>query len=278
MVNERDISLAPIAKEFKSARFRRNLKQKEFAELLNCSPATISNIENQKIAPNKELIERFSDIAEVPIEKLNYLLQKGDAIQQKYQAFKEWENPVENREANELKVVNIRLVKEPSLYSKEPISSPRDVTKLIADELSQYDREVFAVLNLKTSGEVINLNIVSVGTLNASMVSPRELFKGSILSNAASFIAIHNHPSGNLNPSDADRVLTERLMVCGRYMDIKMLDHIIVAGETGEIFSFKSEGLMDDIERSARDKLSFATEPESALTNTFSQEPALRRR
>ena len=85
------------------------------------------------------------------------------------------------------------------------------------------------------------------------MVSPREVIKSSILSNAASFIAIHNHPSGNLTPSDADKTLTERLMTCGKYMDIKMLDHIIVAGETGEMFSFKGEGLMNQIERNAPD-------------------------
>lgn len=154
---------------------------------------------------------------------------------------------------NELKVVNVRLVKEPSLYSDEPITSPHDVLNLVAKELSQYDREVFAILNLKTNGQVINLNICSVGTLSASMVSPREVFKSSILSNAASFIAIHNHPSGNLSPSEADKILTERLMTCGRYMDIKMLDHIIVAGESGDMFSFKAEGLMNQLERNAPD-------------------------
>ena len=63
----------------------------------------------------------------------------------------------------------------------------------------------------------------------------------------------HNHPSGNLTPSEADKILTERLMTCGKYMDIKMLDHIIVAGETGEMFSFKGEGLMNQIERNALD-------------------------
>ena len=87
---------------------------------------------------------------------------------------------------NELKVVNIRLVKEPSLYSTEPIKNPQDVLNMVARELASYDREVFAILNLKTNGQVINLNICSVGTLSASMVSPREVFKSSILSNAAS--------------------------------------------------------------------------------------------
>ncbi len=146
---------------------------------------------------------------------------------------------------NELKVVNVRLVKEPSLYSDEPIRTPQDVLKLIAKELSLYDREVFLILNLKYNGQVINMNICSVGTLNASLVSPREVFKSSILSNAGAFIAIHNHPSGNLDPSEEDKQLTKRLMECGRLLDIRLIDHIIVAAETGEMFSFKEEGLMD---------------------------------
>lgn len=94
---------------------------------------------------------------------------------------------------NELRVVNIRMVREPSLYSEQKISCPEDAVRIIAKDLATYDREVFAVLNMKTNGQVINLNICSMGTLDASMVSPREIFKSSILSNAASFIAIHNH-------------------------------------------------------------------------------------
>jgi DNA repair protein RadC len=67
------------------------------------------------------------------------------------------------------------MVKEPSLYSADIITGPEDVKKVIAKELSTYDREVFAVLNLKTNGQPINLNICSMGTLDASMVSPREV-------------------------------------------------------------------------------------------------------
>lgn len=148
------------------------------------------------------------------------------------------------RNENELKVVNIRLVREPSLYGDEPVSSPSDALSVVANELKGYDREVFAVLNLKTNGRPINLNICSVGTLDASLVSPREVFKSCILSNASAFIAIHNHPSGAAVPSKEDIAITERLADCARLMDIRMLDHIIVAGVTGELFSFKSEGLL----------------------------------
>ena len=149
---------------------------------------------------------------------------------------------------NELKVVNVRLVKEPSLFSNEPLKTPRDALRLIAKELATYDREVFLILNLKYNGQVINMNVCSVGTLNASLVSPREVFKSSILSNAGAFIAIHNHPSGNLSPSQDDKQLTKRLMECGRLLDIRLIDHIIVAAETGEMFSFKEEGLMDKLD------------------------------
>ena len=139
------------------------------------------------------------------------------------------------------------MVKEPSLYSTEKITSPEDVKKVIAKELATYDREVFAVLNLKTNGQPINLNICSVGTLDASVVSPREVFKSTILSNSAAFVAIHNHPSGSLNPSQEDIDVTKRLLSCSELLGVKMLDHIIVAGETGDIFSFKSEGLLDQL-------------------------------
>ena len=126
---------------------------------------------------------------------------------------------------NEIQVVNIRMVKEPSLYSTEKITSPEDVKKVIAKELATYDREVFAVLNLKTNGQPINLNICSVGTLDASVVSPREVFKSTILSNSAAFVAIHNHPSGSLNPSQEDKDVTKRLLSCSELLGVKMLDH-----------------------------------------------------
>ena len=93
---------------------------------------------------------------------------------------------------NKLEVVNIRLVKEPSLYSEQTLNSPQAVVELMAKELSQYDREVFCILNMKNNGQVINMNLVSVGTINASLVIPREVFKSSILANASAIIGLHN--------------------------------------------------------------------------------------
>ena len=146
---------------------------------------------------------------------------------------------------NEIKVVNVRLVKEPSLYSTKEVTSPEVVMEVVAGELKNYDREVFAILNLKTNGKPINLHICSIGTLDATMVNPREAFKAIILSNAASFICVHNHPSGNCEPSQDDIAVTERMVRCGELMGIKMLDHIIIAAETGEQASFLRKGLLD---------------------------------
>ena len=105
---------------------------------------------------------------------------------------------------NELEVVNIRLVKEPSLYSEKPLHSPEDVKELVAKELAYYDREVMCVLIMKTNGQVINMNIVSVGSIRSALVSPREVFKSAILANAANVILVHNHPSGSVEPSRED--------------------------------------------------------------------------
>ena len=142
---------------------------------------------------------------------------------------------------NELDVVNIRLVKEPSLYSTKPLTSPEAVLELMAEELSSYDREVLCILNLKANNQVINMNIVSVGTINSALVNPREIFKSSILSNACAIIAIHNHPSGNIMPSREDVNISKRLKMSGAILGIDLLDHIIIGGTSGEMYSFKSK-------------------------------------
>ena len=132
------------------------------------------------------------------------------------------------------------MVREPSLYSEDKITCPEDAVRAIAKDLATYDREVFAVLNLKTNGQPINLNICSMGTLDSSVISPREVFKSCILSNSAAFIAIHNHPSGSITPSQEDRDVTKRLLSCSELLGVRMLDHIIVAGESANVYSFKN--------------------------------------
>lgn len=145
----------------------------------------------------------------------------------------------------ELEVVNVRLVKEPSLYSEKELNSPQAVIEVMASEMAQYDREVLCILNMKSNGQAINMNIVSVGTIDQALISPREVFKGSILSNACRILAVHNHPSGSITPSQADFEITQRLKACGEILGIPLLDHLIVGGNHGRIFSFQEHGLLD---------------------------------
>ncbi|MDY6342136.1 MAG: JAB domain-containing protein, partial [Lachnospiraceae bacterium] len=91
--------------------------------------------------------------------------------------------------------VGIRMVKEPPLYSVEPVNSPQAAVRLMAETLKGYDREVLAVVNLRNDLKPINMNIVSIGTLNQSLAHPREILKSIVLSNAGSVMLFHNHPS-----------------------------------------------------------------------------------
>jgi DNA repair protein RadC len=146
---------------------------------------------------------------------------------------------------HELEVVNVRLVREPSLYSEEPLDSPGAVAKLMAEELSMYDREVVCVLNMKPNGQCINMNIASMGAVNHVAISPREIFKSAILANATHIILVHNHPSGSVEPSKEDMIMTKQLEECGRLLGITVQDHVIIGGGTREIYSFLAHEQMN---------------------------------
>ena len=133
--------------------------------------------------------------------------------------------------------VAIRMVEMPPLLSDVPLDSPQAAVKVMADMLKDYDREVVAIVNIRSDGRPINMNIVSMGTLNQSMVHPRELLKSTILSNAASIMMVHNHPSDRLIPSEDDIATTDRIKQICDLVGISFLDHIIV-GPGGYYFSF----------------------------------------
>ena len=98
----------------------------------------------------------------------------------------------------EMKQVSIRMVKEPPLISDRPITGPDSAVDIIGEYLGDFDRELMVLVNLRNDGKPINMNIMSIGTINASIACPREALKASILSNAAAIMLFHNHPSGNL--------------------------------------------------------------------------------
>jgi len=142
-----------------------------------------------------------------------------------------------------LDVVKIRLVREDPLAPDRIIDSPSAAVDVMAEELSGYDRELFCVLNLRNDKSIINMNIVSMGSLTSSHAHPRDVFKSSILSNAAAIILMHNHPSGGVKPSAADYTVTKQLAECGNLLDIPVLDHIVVSGrDPANRYSFLEHG------------------------------------
>ena len=141
------------------------------------------------------------------------------------------------------------LLSTAALLEEQILDSPQAVVELMGKELSQYDREVFCILNMKNNGQVINMNLVSVGTINASLVIPREVFKSSILANASAIIGLHNHPSGNVKPSKEDMLVTKKLQRCGQLLGIELLDHIIVGGTNEKMFSFREKKMLNLAEK-----------------------------
>lgn len=159
------------------------------------------------------------------------------------------------KQKQELDVVSIRLVKDSPLLSELPIRTPEDAVKLLGKYLSEMDREVLCIINLKSSGVPINCNFASMGTLNYDFVHPREVFKSCILSNAASFLVMHNHPSGNIKPSREDIIITDRLIQAGKLLGIMLLDHIIVGTDDSSFFSFRAKNMLSAENLSYKDKL-----------------------
>ena len=144
----------------------------------------------------------------------------------------------------ELDVVSVRLVKDAPIFSEHPFSNPSEVVAALGNYMCELDREVVCVINLRSDLKPINVHFASMGALNEAMAHPRELLKASILSNAASIMLVHCHPSGNLVPSKSDTMMTDRMNTICEMMGMPLVDHIIVGGDNREYFSFKEKGMM----------------------------------
>jgi DNA repair protein RadC len=142
-------------------------------------------------------------------------------------------------------VYRVCLVREGRVpcYNQQ-IRSAVDASTLLHTYLADVDREHFIVLMLNQKNKIIGINTMSIGSLTASVVHPREVFKPAILSNAAALILAHNHPSGQPQPSTEDRALAQRLVEAGRLLGISVLDHVIIGDGTSSYFSFADEGLL----------------------------------
>lgn len=137
-----------------------------------------------------------------------------------------------NTTSKRVSIVKVQLIREKSmLYSNRKIGCPDDAAELFRDYMGDLDRENFVLLCLNNKNEPTHIETVHVGNINSSIVTPREVLKTAILSNAAGAMLCHNHPSGNPCPSQEDVEVTERLKHAFELVGITLHDHIILGDE-----------------------------------------------
>lgn len=127
-------------------------------------------------------------------------------------------------------------------YERYTIRSPQDVFDLLEPDFRHLQQEHFICLFLSTKNQVISKELLSMGTLNATLIHPREVFRAAIKRSSASIICAHNHPSTDPSPSSEDINMTNRLMEAGSIIGIEVLDHIIIGGN--RFYSLKEKGLI----------------------------------
>ncbi|MBI5247527.1 MAG: DNA repair protein RadC [Elusimicrobia bacterium] len=138
-------------------------------------------------------------------------------------------------------ITSLRVVRS-GLPSRQLIRSAEDAYRVLSPLARNLDREHFWRLDLDSRRRLIGLELVSVGSLDASIVHPREVFKGALLNNAHSIMVAHNHPSQDLRPSQADRRTTRQLLLVACLIQVDLVDHLIVGDD--RYFSFKKAGLL----------------------------------
>jgi len=140
--------------------------------------------------------------------------------------------------------ISKRLEKEVSLSKNKNviIKSPKDLYPLFKEKIINFHKEYFMVASLDNRNKIISVDVVSIGTLNSSLIHPRETFEVAIRNHAAGIIICHNHPSGELEPSKDDLLVTQNLIKAGKILGINVSDHLIITKDN--YFSFKERKIM----------------------------------
>ena len=125
----------------------------------------------------------------------------------------------------------VYLVREGENDEVIKLNNPTDVYNLVKDELANSDREMLLSVMLTVKNQLIGVETVSIGSVNATTMLPREVFKSALLANAVGIILCHNHPSGELTPSDEDVKFTKLIVDAGELLGIKVLDHLIISNK-----------------------------------------------
>ncbi|WP_037352660.1 DNA repair protein RadC [Selenomonas sp. FC4001] len=148
------------------------------------------------------------------------------------------------KKADKLYVIKevIRRIMEETPNDNPVIHGPEDVSKFFMPKLLHETKEHFMIAVLNTKNRIIAAPTISIGSLSASVVHPREIFKEAIKYPCAGIILVHNHPSGDPNPSKEDIAVTERLVKAGKIMDIPIIDHVIIAQQ--KYLSMKEKDLI----------------------------------
>lgn len=148
-----------------------------------------------------------------------------------------------------ISILNLKVVKEKEInydWADKKINSPEKVAEVAINvlELHEQAEESFYIFTLDTKNKINGIFEVSRGSLNSTIVHPREVFKRALLQNASSIMLVHNHPSGDPTPSKEDIDITNRLIEAGDLLGIKVLDHIIIGDNESSYISFKQKILM----------------------------------
>ncbi len=138
--------------------------------------------------------------------------------------------------------ISRRLENEKNLNKNKIVNSPKDIFSLLKEKIINFHKEYFMVVSLDNRNKLINVDTVSVGTLNSSLIHPRETFEVAIKNHAEAIIICHNHPSGELKPSEDDLVITQNLVKAGKLLGINVSDHLIITKDG--YFSFKGRGII----------------------------------
>ncbi|MBC7088394.1 MAG: DNA repair protein RadC [Tissierellales bacterium] len=124
-----------------------------------------------------------------------------------------------------------KRIKKINPYENIRISEPYQIAKILIDQMKFLTKEYFNIVLLDTKNQIISIENISVGSLNSSIVHPREVFKEALKKSSNSIILAHNHPSGDTTPSNEDIAITNRLIQSGEILGIKVIDHIIIGNE-----------------------------------------------
>ena len=151
--------------------------------------------------------------------------------------------------------MDFKVFQKPIIKNPFSFSSSADVYEKMKG-YQKADREIFVVLFLNAKNVVTNIEMHTIGSFDATAVYPHQIFRSALLNNASSIICVHNHPSGDPEPSLQDRDITKQITIGSHVIGIRLLDHVVL-GDGGRYFSFADAGLIGDYEKESESKFKF---------------------